>query len=905
MSSSANAISTQKREEPPHEIHRCKERESGQVAWDLWGTYLSDRQWGTVREDYSADGNAWESFPFDQSHLRTYRWGEDGLLGLSDMQGILCFSPVLWNGKDSILKERLFGLGNPEGNHGEDIKDTMYHLAGTPTCSYAKALYRYPQNAFPYQLLRDENHRRSREEHEFELVDTGIFSENRFFDMEVEYAKEGADDLLIRFTITNHGGEPADLHLLPTLWYRNTWSWGDSHNHRPNLHLIGDTLVSEAISGLGAYELSCSETGTWLFTENETNSKTLWGEPLPQPYVKDAFHRYLIDGQTDAVNPVQEGSKAAIHLRRNLKAGECWIIDLRLRRQQPENTSLPSAADSLASTSLIQKRHQEWKDYLEWVAPGLNEEDRSIHAAAGAGLFWCRKFYNWYVVRWLRGDNNAARPPEQRWHTETAYWRTLRAQNIISMPDCWEYPYFCQWDLMFHAVAFAEFDPGEAKRQCRLLRQACYTATNGQSPAYEWALSDANPPIGAWAALRIFQISRRHTGKGDYSFLRASLRELLLEYGWWTNRTDRNGDNLFEGGFLGLDNIAIFDRRYPLKDGSRIEQSDGTSWMGLLSLNLLQTVVLLAEENSEEYIDLCERFTRDFSRLTFALNSPSGRGYVNWDEQDGFYYDVLKRPDGSTDYLRTRSISGLIPLLAVASFHADEVEAIPALNISQTLAQLGEERGAPFDSISHLGSWNHDRALFSIVPPERLRRILERVFDEEEFLSPYGIRSLSKIYENNPYSYQQGNDFATISYSPADSPVAMFGGNSNWRGPVWMPINFLLIEALQKFGHFFGDDFKMEFPTGSGQEMNLWDISLELEKRLIGIFRRDENQRRAFNGDVELFQDDPLWRDLFLFNEYFHGCNGSGVGASHQTGWTAIVAKMMTQLQRWQPNKES
>ena len=905
MSSSANAISTQKSEEQPHEIHRCKERESGQVAWDLWGTYLSDRQWGTVREDYSADGNAWESFPFDQSHLRTYRWGEDGLLGLSDVQGLLCFAPALWNGRDRILKERLFGLGNPEGNHGEDIKDTMYHLAGTPTCSYAKALYRYPQSEFPYQHLRDENRRRSRDEKEYELVDTGIFSDNRFFDMEVEYAKADAEDLFIRLTIINQSDESSELHLLPSLWYRNTWSWGDRQASRPNLHLQGNNLVTEAIDGLDAYELNCSEKGTWLFTENETNTQALWGEPLIQPYVKDAFNRYVINGEQDAVNPAQRGSKAALHLHHTLPAGESWVVHLRLRRrsQEANNPTPPLAAAD--STRLVEMRYEEWKHHQQWIAPGLNDEDRAIHSAAGAGLFWCRKFYNWNVTRWLRGDNNSIRPPKQRWQTENAYWKTLRAKNIISMPDCWEYPYFCQWDLMFHAVAFAEFDAAEAKQQCRMLRQAYYTATNGQSPAYEWALSDANPPIGAWAALRIFQISRRQTGESDYAFLRASLRELLLEYGWWTNRTDRNGDNLFEGGFLGLDNIAIFDRRYPLKDGSRIEQSDGTAWMGLLSLNLLQTTVILAEEDREEYIELCSRFVRDFTRLTYSLNSPAGRGFVNWDDEDGFYYDVLKRPDGSTDYLRTRSISGLIPLLAVNSFAASSVKAIPSLDVGPRLAQLGEERGAPFDAISHLGSWNHDRVLFSIVPPDRLRRILERVFDEEEFLSPYGIRSLSKIYGNNPYSYQQGDDYASISYSPADSPVAMFGGNSNWRGPVWMPINFLLIEALQKFGHFFGDDFKMEFPTGSGKEMNLWEISLELEKRLIGIFRRDENQHRAFNGNVELFQSDPLWRDLFLFNEYFHGCNGSGVGASHQTGWTAIVAKMMTQLQRWQPNKES
>ena len=905
MASSIEAIPTQPTREVPNEISRCEQRDSGQVQWDLWGTYLSDRQWGTVREDYSADGNAWESFPFDQSHLRAYRWGEDGLLGLCDMQGMLCFAPALWNGRDLILKERLFGLGNPEGNHGEDIKDTMYHLAGTPTGSYSKALYRYPQKAFPYQRLRDENQSRTREEREFELVDTGIFANNRFFDLEVEYVKAEAEDLVIRFTITNHSDEPAELHLLPSLWYRNTWSWGDSQNKRPSLRLKGETLVSEAISGLGAYELNCSEKGTWLFTNNETNSEVLWGQPLTQPYVKDAFHRFLIHGQNDAVNPEQRGSKAALHLHRNLKAGECWVVDLRLRRHDHKKTTGTTPLETNVCAKLIELRRQEWKEHLEWIAPGLNDEDRAIHAAAGAGLFWCRKFYNWYVARWLRGDSNTARPPEQRWQTETAYWRTLRAQNIISMPDCWEYPYFCQWDLMFHSVAFAEFDPGEAKRQCRMLRQANYTAINGQSPAYEWALSDANPPIGAWAALRIFQISRRRKGEGDYSFLRASLRELLLEYGWWTNRNDRNGDNLFEGGFLGLDNIAIFDRRYPLKDGSRIEQSDGTAWMGLLSLNLLQTTVILAEEDREEYLELCGRFSRDFSSLTYALNSSSGRGYVNWDERDGFYYDVLKRPDGSTDYLRTRSISGLIPLLAITSFDASSVKTIPSLDIRKSLRKLGEERGSTFDAISHLGSWHRNRVLFSIVPPTRLKRILKRVFDEDEFLSPYGIRSLSKIHESHPYSYQQGDDFASISYSPADSPVAMFGGNSNWRGPVWIPINFLLIEALQKFGHYFGEDFKIEFPTGSGQEMTLWEISLELEKRIVGIFRRDERQRRAFNGEVDLFQKNPLWRDLFLFNEYFHGCNGSGVGASHQTGWTAIVAKMITQLQRWQTNNQN
>ena len=511
-----SVISNAQLGEEPAELIRCRERDGGDQPWDRWGTYLSDRQWGTVREDYSADGNAWNSFPFDHSHLRTYRWGEDGLLGFSDEQGLLCFAPVLWNGQDPVLKERLFGLGNPEGNHGEDIKDMMYHLAGTPTGSYAKALYRYPQKRFPYEQLRDENRRRGRDQNEFELVHTGIFAENRFFDLEVEYAKASPEDVLIRLTLTNHGPDSAELHLLPSLWFRNTWGWGQNSEHdfiRPSLCLQDGLLVSSAVEGLGSYGLSCSEGGTWLFTENETNTQRLYNQPLKQPYVKDAFHRYLIEKQADAVNPDQTGSKAALHLQRMLRPGEIWQVDLRLCRRDMGDRSTSTGLELTSVNALIEQRRQDWQDHLHWVAPGLNEEDRAIHAAAAAGLFWCRKFYNWYVARWLRGDSNSAKPPEQRWHTDNAYWRNLRSRNIISMPDCWEYPYFCQWDLMFHAVAFAELDPGEAKRQSRMLRQASYTANNGQSPAYEWALSDANPPIGAWAALRIFQISRRCRGQ--------------------------------------------------------------------------------------------------------------------------------------------------------------------------------------------------------------------------------------------------------------------------------------------------------------------------------------------------------------------------------------------------------
>ncbi|MFL0791224.1 MAG: glucosidase [Prochlorococcus sp.] len=881
----------------PAEIARRQQRDQGLKDWDLWGTYLSDRQWGTVREDYSADGDAWNHFPFEHSHLRSYRWGEDGLLGWCDRNGLLCFAPVLWNGEDDILKERLFGLSNHEGNHGEDIKDYMFHLAGTPTGSYAKALYRYPHQRFPYDRLRAENKARDRSQPEYELIETGVFNDDRYFDVVVEYAKSTPEDILICITISNQGPEDACLHLLPHLWLRNTWAWGDDDADRAPIQLQQQRAVTPQLATLASYELCCQETGTWLFTENETNTDRLFNKPLKQPYVKDAFHRYLIDAEASAVNPSGEGTKSALHLQHCIPARGKWLVNLRLRRRDPSLSTDPFSKESF--DDIFNHRRDEWNGYLETIAPGLCRDDRSIHAAATAGLFWGRKFYNWYVARWLRGDRSGPKPAAQRWRSENAYWKSLRAMDVISMPDSWEYPYFCQWDLMFHAVAFAELDPGEAKRQAMLLRDADYSAPNAQTPAYEWALSDTNPPIGAWAALRIFQIEKRSCRKGDTAFLRTALRKLLFEYGWWANRTDRNGDNLFEGGFLGLDNIAIFDRRYPLKDGSTIQQSDGTAWMGMLSLNLLEISTILSADQPE-YCDCVQRFSQDFLHLTHSLNSATGRGYVNWDEQDGFYYDVIKKPNGSTDHLRTRSVSGLIPLLAIASFDAETVSRLPSLDIGPYLKKLGLERGQAFDSISHLGSWHKKRLLLSIVPPERLQRILKRVFDEDEFLSEYGIRSLSKTYEKHPYSYHQGSDEATISYTPADSPIGMFGGNSNWRGPIWFPINFLLIEALQKWGFHFGNDFQMEFPTGSGRKLTLWEISLELQDRLVGIFRKNEHGKRAFNGKTELFQDNVNWQDLILFNEYFNGDNGAGVGASHQTGWTAIVTKMITQLRRFE-----
>ena len=880
----------------PSELRRIAERDSRHQPWSLWGSYLPERQWGTVREDYSADGDAWTSFPHDHARSRAYRWGEDGLLGICDEQCRLCFSLALWNGHDPILKERPFGLGNPEGNHGEDIKDYYFHLANTPTHSFMRGLYKYPQSAFPYAQLVEESRRRSRDESEYELVDTGIFDQNRYFDVFIEYAKASPTDLLIQVRVMNRGADPAPLSLLPTLWLRNTWGWGYPDEVVTTMGLQGDRLVTGDIPHLGVYCLECAEAGDWLFTDNETNHQRLYGQPNPTTYQKDGFHRYLIDGEQTAVNPARRGTKAAKLVQRTLAPGEEWVLQLRLRSHGEQARNPVAFGPGFEQT--FARRESEWDHLMRHMVPSLNEDDRLIHSSAISGLLWCKKYYGWSVLRWLEGDPTQPKPPQNRWHTETAHWSRLHAHDVISMPDAWEYPYFCQWDLMFHAVAFAIIDPETAKQQCMMLRTPHYTAPNAQTPAYEWALSDPNPPIGAWAAMRVFQIERKQYGRADLPFLRSILRKLLLEYGWWANRNDRSGDNMFEGGFLGLDNIAIFDRRFPLTDGSRIEQCDGTAWMASLSLNLLTMAVELSSEEPE-YSDLCQRFVYDFVQLAITLNNPGQRGYLNWDEQDGFYYDVIKRPDGSSDYLRTRSLTGLIPLLAVASFDVETVARLPALDVLKSMSWFVHERTTPTWLAANLGQWRDDRILFTLVPEDRLRRICEYLFDEEEFLSPYGIRALSKVYGEHPYQFTEGSDHEQLAYSPGDSPIAMFGGNSNWRGPVWMPANFLLIESLQKFAHYYGDSFKVEFPTRSGRWLNLWDVSLQLEQRLANLFRRDSSGRRPFNGDVQLFQNDPHWRDLILFNEYFHGDDGRGIGASHQTGWTAMVAKMINQLSRY------
>lgn len=868
-----------------------RERDERTADWALWGSYLSDRQWGTVREDYSADGDAWNHFPFEQSASRVYRWGEDGLLGICDADCRLCFAPAFWNGHDPILKERPFGLSNPQGNHGEDLKDYYYHLDNTPTHSFMRGLYKYPHGAFPYKKLIDENGRRSRIDPEYELIDTGVFDGSRYFDIFVEYAKAAPDDLCIRIRIINRGPERAPLTILPTLWFRNTWSWGQEGIPKPSLHRDPEGALIACPWGLPHYRMVAEGDPGILFTENETNQKDLFGEPNLAPYVKDGFHRAIVRGDRGAVNPKPIGTKAAAVYRRTIEPGEESVIRLRL--------SVDAHPDPFGKgfDDVFRAREREAAEYYRSLATEMSSDEELVLRRAVAGLLWCKKFYYYPVARWLIGDPVSPPPPPERWHGRNAFWKELHAHDLISMPDAWEYPYFCAWDLMFHAVAFAPVDPATAKRQSILLRGERYASPSAQQPAYEWAFSDANPPIDAWACWRVYSIERSRTGKGDTDYLRRAFHKLLMAYAWWGNRVDQTGDNVFEGGFLGLDNIGIFDRRFPLPDGSHIAQSDGTAWMAAFCLNMLNISLELAK-TEPVYADVADRFLNDFIYLAAAVNAVGTAGYSLWDEVDGFYYDVLKRPDGSTAYLKTRSVAGLTPLFAVESFDVETVKQFPILG--KRIEWFQDRRPHLLDGLHHIQREHEGKRLLSLVPPERLRRICERLFDENEFLSPHGIRSLSRYYLDHPYTFTEGEQTSTLQYSPGNSPVAMFGGNSNWRGPVWMPVNFLLIEALQKFGFYFGDSLKVEFPTGSGNELTLWQISLELERRLVGIFAKAPDGRRAFNGAADALSADPNWADQIAFYEYFHGDTGAGLGASHQTGWTALVAKMIAQLRKYE-----
>jgi hypothetical protein len=868
--------------------------------WKIWGPYLAERAWGTVREDYSADGSAWEYFPHDHARSRAYRWNEDGLLGISDRRQILCFSLALWNDKDPILKERFFGLTGPQGNHGEDVKEYFYYLDSTPTHSYMKALYKYPQAAFPYESLVTENARRTRADPEFELLDTGIFRDNRYFDVQIEYAKQDTGDLLIQITAFNRGPDAAAISLLPTLWFRNTWSWA-AGTARPTMTLDApaNRIVAQQ-SELGEYTLTFDPRNApnVLFTDNETNSARLFSHPNGNPYVKDAFHRYLINGENKAVNPANTGTKAGIAYRFDVAAGGTASIRLRLSKSKggggkPDPQLLTTKFDKT-----LQTRRKEADDFYQSVGEGdLSPDLRNIQRQAFAGVLWSKQFYHYDVLKWLEGDPACPKPPESRWSGRNHDWMHIANDSILSMPDKWEYPWYAAWDLAFHTITLSMIDPDFAKRQLILLLREWFMHPSGQLPAYEWAFSDVNPPVHAWAALRVYRIERKARGKGDRTFLERVFQKLMINFTWWVNQKDEDGHNIFQGGFLGLDNIGLFDRSAPLPGNAHIDQSDGTAWMAMYCLNMLAIALELASED-DAYEDVATKFLEHFFYIAHAMNARDQIGTREnidlWDPEDKFYYDVMRKSDGERLFLRVHSVVGLIPLLAVETLEPKIMMRLP--DFARRLQWFQTNRPELCRSVaSTTRAGMADRRLFSVVDQDRLRAVLTRVLSEDEFLSPHGLRSVSRYHKDHPAQVQLDGVTYSVDYEPAESRTALFGGNSNWRGPVWFPLNYLLIEALQKFDFYYGDSFQIECPTGSGKQMTLWEVATELSKRLITLFSRDDAGRRAVFGGTELFQNDPFWKDLIPFHEYFHGDNGAGLGASHQTGWTSLVAKLIQQ----------
>jgi hypothetical protein len=872
--------------------------EKAWADWKKWGPYLSERAWGTVREDYSADGSAWEYFPHDHARMRAYRWNEDGLAGICDSRQQLCFALALWNGQDPILKERLFGLANSQGNHGEDIKELYFYLDNTPTHSYMKALYKYPQAAYPYGQLVAENARRSKGDPEYELLDTGVFDEDRYFDVFVEYAKAGPEDVLIRITAANRGPARAVLHLLPTLWYRNTWSW-DRAAARPTLREAtpgqssretGETafrVVWASHSDLGDYFLYCEGASELLFTENETNFQRLYGTHNLTPHTKDAFHAYVIGGDRGSVNPHGRGTKAAAHYVVNVDGGQMTTVILRL--------ASTLQADPFGDfDAIFAGREQEADEYYAALQPpNLSEDERRVHRQALAGLLWSKQFYHYDVDRWLRGDPGQPPPTPGRYDGRNHEWVHFNTADIVSVPDKWEFPWFAAWDLAFHCVALARIDPEYAKAQLVLMGREWYQHPNGQMPAYEWAFGDVNPPLQAWATWRVYTIQRERHGVSDLGFLERMFHKLLMNFIWWVNRKDLEGRNIFQGGFLGLDNIGVFDRGAPLPDGSHLEQSDGTAWMGMFCLNML-TIALELALHDRAYEDMATKFFEHFLYITAAMNDIAGEGIALWNDQDEFFYDVLHCGRGETRQIPLRSMVGLIPLFAVTTIEPAVLRALP--EFKRHMEWFLEHRPHLARLVSR---WQEpglgERRLLAILRGHRMKRVLRRMLDETEFLSPYGVRALSRGYADQPYVFEMGGARHVVQYWPAESQGELFGGNSNWRGPVWFPVNYLIIEALQQFHHYYGDDFHVECPTGSRQYLTLRQIADELSQRLARIFLRDEEGRRPVFGGQEKFQRDPYWRDNILFHEYFHGDNGSGVGASHQTGWTALVAELIQQ----------
>jgi len=865
------------------------------VHWTHWGPYLSDRQWGTVREDYSATGEAWTYFPFEHARSRAYRWGEDGIFGLSDDHQRLCLAPAFWNGNDPIIKERLFGLSGPQGNHGEDVKECYYYIDNVPSHAYMKALYKYPQRAFPYGDLRATNARRTKLDPEYELVDTGIFEDDAYFDIEVEYAKHAPNDILLRITVTNRGAQPAPLHVVPQLWFRNEWSWGLDRPHASIVPVAGLPCAYTAKHPeLGPYRFSGEGEPKEYFVENETNFEALYGSPNPQPYVKDGIDR-AVRGEAGSTNPGRSGTKLGLHYEWTLGPGETRTVRLRLTDEQMLDDVVGGAFGPTFDPTFKERLWEADRFYAALNPYPASDEQHRVQRTALAGMLWSKQFY-FYVVRdWLRGDPNQPPPPPERWNGRNHEWMHLYNDDVISMPDTWEYPWYAGWDLAFHTVVLSLIDPAFAKRQLIVLTREWYMHPNGQIPAYEWAFGDVNPPVQAWAAYRIFQIEHKMYGTADYLFLERVFQKLLMNFTWWVNREDPQSENVFMGGFLGLDNIGVFDRSAPLPTGGHIVQSDATSWMAVYALDMMAIALELAQHDPS-YEDIASKFFEHFLYISYAINNKEGDTGL-WDEHDGFYYDELVIGDGTMP-MRVRSMVGLLPLLAVETLAPQLLERVP--DFKRRFEWFIEHRPELAGSVASLESDGlHSRRLLALLDEQRLARILSKMLDPAEFLSPHGIRSLSKYHQDNPFKIEVGGNEFRVDYAPAESRSGLFGGNSNWRGPVWFPLNFLLIEALQNFHFFYGDAYRVEYPSGSGNLANLWEVATDLSERLVSIFLPDADGRRPVNGGVEKLQRDPNFRNLLLFYEYFHGDNGAGIGASHQTGWTGLVAKLIQQLSEY------
>ena len=881
------------------EEKRLKESTDRKKHWKRWGPYLSERAWGTVREDYSPYGSAWDYFPHEHARSRSYRWNEDGIAGISDRHQRICFAVSFWNGRDSILKERIFGLTGSEGNHGEDVKEIYYYLDSTPTHSYMKFLYKYPQSEFPYARLIEENRDRSKQTGEFELMDTGIFDDDKYFDCFVEYAKADVEDILIKITIANRGAEDANINILPTVWFRNTWSWDSSESKVPSSKSVSSLEDSVQIVELETEEygkrfLYCEKPDELLFTENNTNKQKLYGAENESEFVKDGINDYIVNGNTGAVNPAKQGTKSAANYFLNIPAKSETVLRLRLTDSEPKTKNQKPKTVFADFDKIFDQRKKESDEfYAEIIPHNLSDDAKNVQRQAFAGMLWSKQFYHYVVKDWLEGDAKQPAPPAERKDGRNSDWTHLFNADIISMPDKWEYPWYAAWDLAFHAIPLALVDAEFAKEQLLLMLREWYMHPNGQIPAYEWAYGDVNPPVHAWAALRVYQIEKKKTGKGDTQFLARIFQKLLLNFTWWVNRKDAEGNNVFEGGFLGLDNIGVFDRSQALPTGGKLAQSDGTSWMAMYCLNLLAIAMELAKTDNS-YEDVASKFWEHFLYIASAMNNLGDEGISLWDEEDGFYYDVLHLHGEGNKPLKVRSMVGLIPLFAVGTIEPDILDKLP--NFKRRLYWFIENRPDLIGNVSCMRTPGEgERRLLSVAFRERLEKVLRVMLDENEFLSPHGIRAISRFHKANPYILNVNGAEHRVDYEPAESSTGLFGGNSNWRGPVWMPVNYLIIESLQKFHHYYGDELKVECPTGSGNMMNLWEVSQELSRRLSRIFLQNGDGTRPVYGTTEKFQTDEHFRDYVLFYEYFHGDTGAGVGANHQTGWTGLVAKLLHQ----------